>query len=109
MKILDRNITAIIQYLDIDHLRPILNEQGTILPEEHDTLVKYGTSPADANKKGLMIETLVGILRHKGCGGIRGFIQALDKTSYECLGHRDIVNILKEDTDYDYIMNSFEA
>ncbi len=82
-------------------------EQGVILPEEHDILVQHGTS-SEGNKKGLMIEALVGILRHKGCGGIRGFIQALEKTSGECLGHRDIVNSLKEDQDYDYIMNSFE-
>ena len=52
-----------------------------------------------------MIEYLVGMIRHKGYGGIRGFIQALEKTSEDCLGHRDIVNILKEDPDYYDIMN----
>ena len=99
-------MTSIIQYLDINHLRPVLSQQGTLLPEEHDSLVQQC---AEGNRKQVSIEALVGMLRHKGCRGIRDFILALNKTGQECLGHRDIVEILKEDSDFDYIMNSVEA
>lgn len=96
LKILDRNITTIITYLDIDHIRPVLMEQGTILPEEHANLVQQ-------SNKSIAIEVLVGMLRHKGYRGIRDFIRALGKTSEECLGHGDIIEKLKEDSDYEYV------
>lgn len=109
LNILDRNLTNIIQFVNIDHLRPVLMEQGTILPEEHDRLVQQSASFADSfSRKKISIEELVGMLRHKGCRGIRGFIQALDKTGNECMGHDSIVNILKQDSGYDCVMNSSE-
>lgn len=107
-KILDRNLTWIVEYVDIDHLRPVLMEQGTILPEEHEKLVQRSASFSEGStrKNKISIEDLVGMLRHKGSRGIRSFIQALEKTSEECFGHRSVLDILKEDSCYEQIMNS---
>lgn len=107
-KILDRNLTVIVEYVDIDHLRPILMEQGTILPEEHEKLVERRASFSEGNTRTnkISIEDLVGMLRHKGSRGIRGFIHALEKTSEECIGHKSVLETLKEDICYEQIMNT---
>ena len=103
--ILERNIRGIINFLDIDQIRPVLTEQGTLLPEEQETLIQMGSS-LRGNQRGLCIEKLMGMLRQKGCRGIRDFIFALQKTSDQCLGHKDILRLFEDDSDYDYVMNS---
>lgn len=102
-KILDRNLTSIVEYVDIDHIRPMLVEQGIILSNEHEQLVQHSEGSNRNNK--ILIENLVGMLRRKGSRGIRGFIEALDKTSKDCIGHESVVDVLKEDSGFEHVMN----
>ena len=85
----------------------MLVEQRIILSDEHEKLVQQSGSFSEGSNRNnkLSIEDLVGMLRRKGPWGIRGFIEALDRTSEECIGHRSVVDILKEDSGYEHIMN----
>ena len=101
--ILERHLGILIQYLNIELIRPVLRKHGVLLSDEAGKLIDLGSHPSASHRS--VIETLVTILNSKGASGIYYFKKALEETT-EAMGHQDILKELSKDPDFEAVINN---
>lgn len=92
----------LLNYLDVNVIRPALRKNGVLLPDEADKLLDF--SNHSGTTRGNVIEKLVTMLSSKGSSGIYNFKKALEETT-EAMGHQDILKELSKDPDFEKIVN----
>jgi len=87
MNILVDNFTCILNHLDQKQIRPALFEQRALSDSEYEKLLSLSTSEGN--------EQLFFMIKKKGIKGFEQFMVALEKTSENNIGHREILETLR--------------
>ena len=90
--VLTRNLVTVIDYLDVESIRPHLRQARVINRQDYLELLKIRD---DSPKE--QAEVLVEIIKQKGIEGFRKFLHVLKCTAVENPGHMEIISALEPD------------